>query len=96
MDEVFKSAEIRVAAYSDLTAEQGRALYKAYVNRGIALERLKHALVWYADKLNYFGWKAKRKVSSVGTTMPVSAIRRDNGKRARKALRDAEGERARE
>jgi hypothetical protein len=39
----FKAAEIRVAAFSELTAEQGRALYAAYVQKCLELSRLRGA-----------------------------------------------------
>jgi hypothetical protein len=40
-DETFKAAEMRVAAYNELTAEQGRALYAEIVRRGLELSRLR-------------------------------------------------------
>jgi hypothetical protein len=49
MDDTFKSAEMRVAAYLGLTAEQGRALYAAYVKRGAEVDRLRGVLA-FAEK----------------------------------------------
>lgn len=55
LSETFKSAEIRVAAYNDLTAEQGRALYAAYVKRGIEIDQLNAELEVYARFAEKFG-----------------------------------------
>lgn len=43
-DDVFKAAEMRVAAYSDLSAEHGRALYAAYVKCKIEVSRLREEI----------------------------------------------------
>lgn len=42
--EEFKAAEQKVCLAQDLTAEEGRMLYAAYVKRGLEIERLRRGL----------------------------------------------------
>lgn len=60
-EEEFKAVEMRVAAFTDLTASEGRVLYAAYVKRGLELQEcrareavLREALGKAAEKLKYY------------------------------------------
>ena len=51
MTDEFKSAEIRVAAYGELTPEQGRALYAAYVKEKLIADEAARKLLTATDAL---------------------------------------------
>ena len=52
MEKEFKSAELKIAAYNDLTAEEGRALYAGFVKKGIEVDSLRARVAELSDCLN--------------------------------------------